>query len=249
MIYIMPYKIGSKSAKLLATELGCLQIKGDKRLSNNSVVINWGNRHTHPITNRRTQAKIFNRPAAVANAADKLLTFNALSHYGVRIPEYTRSSGVAHDWIEDGHLVYGRRYTDSSQGRGIEILTQDDTFISNLPLYTKGIIGGEEYRVHVAFGKVIDYTKKLRRRETDPNEYVRNHENGWVFCREGVLLPPDAAIQSINAIDALGLDFGALDVIVKNNVAYVLEVNSAPGVENTTLYKYVQTFKRALNIL
>lgn len=242
MMYIMPYKIGSKSAKLLATELGCLQIKGDKRLSNNSVVINWGNKHTQPITNRRMPAKIFNSPAAVIKAADKLLTFTALSRYGVRIPECTVTSSVAKQWVEDGSLVYGRRYTDSSQGKGIEILTQDDMFISHLPLYTKGIVGGEEYRVHVAFGKVIDYTKKLKRRGTNPNEYVRNHENGWVFCREGVILPPDAAVQSIKAIDALGLDFGALDVIVKDSVAYVLEVNSAPGIEQTTVLKYKQAF-------
>lgn len=245
MIYIMPYKIGSKSARSLASELRCLQIKGHKRLGNNSVVINWGNQHTHPITNRRTPVKVINHPTAVARAADKVSTFNVLSRSGVRIPEYTTNSYTASDWVSSGNLVYGRRYTNSSQGRGIVVLTQEDAFVSGLPLYTKGIMNGKEYRVHVAFGRVIDFTQKKRRNETTVNEYIRNHENGWVFCREEVIIPPDVAIQSIKAIDALGLDFGAMDVILgRDGKAYVLEVNSAPGIEQTTLKKYVEAFQR-----
>ena len=244
--YILPYKIGSESAKVLAEQLGCLRIKGDKRLPNNSIVFNWGNSEVHPICNNRRPCNLYNIPEAVTRASDKLRTFSVLSNRGVRIPQTTQAGWVAHQWIEEGATVYGRRYTNSSQGKGIHILTQDDYFIDNLPLYTRGIVG-KEYRVHVAFGKIIDFTQKKKRSETEVNEYVRNHSNGWVFAREGVLLPPDAAVQSIKAIDELGLDYGAIDVIVNdNNAAYILEVNTAPGIEGTTLQKYSAAFEEVL---
>jgi glutathione synthase/RimK-type ligase-like ATP-grasp enzyme len=42
----------------------------------------------------------------------------------------------------------------------------------------------------------------------------------------------------------LGLDFGAVDIghrIIDNKV-FVFEVNTAPGIEGTTLQRYVNTF-------
>ena len=44
------------------------------------------------------------------------------------------------------------------------------------------------------------------------------------------------------AIKALGLDFGAVDIIYNEaeDQHYVLEVNTAPGLEGTTLQKYTE---------
>ena len=58
-------------------------------------------------------------------------------------------------------------------------------------------------------------------------------------------LPEDCEKQAVAAVVALGLDFGAVDVVynVKEQKAYVLEVNSAPGLSGTTLDKYVEVFK------
>lgn len=38
----------------------------------------------------------------------------------------------------------------------------------------------------------------------------------------------------IQAVQALGLTYGAVDIIVKDETPYVLEVNSAFGLEGTT---------------
>jgi len=50
----------------------------------------------------------------------------------------------------------------------------------------------------------------------------------------------------VNAVNALGLDFGAVDIVYNNpeRLATVIEVNSAPGMEagSTTLFNYVKAF-------
>jgi hypothetical protein len=89
---------------------------------------------------------------------------------------------------------------------------------------------------------------------TEVNELIRSHHNGWIFARgnarlrhlDGVYKTPIAE-EALIAIEAIGLDFGAVDVIYNNPTrqAFVLEVNSAPGMEagSTTLFNYVNAFK------
>jgi len=63
-----------------------------------------------------------------------------------------------------------------------------------------------------------------------------------VFCRDGIAPCTVRNSISIAAVDALCLDFGAVDIIYNEHEDkyYVLEVNSAPGLEGTTLEKYVE---------
>jgi glutathione synthase/RimK-type ligase-like ATP-grasp enzyme len=46
------------------------------------------------------------------------------------------------------------------------------------------------------------------------------------------------------AIDALGYDFGAVDIIRRRDKLYVLEVNSSPGLEDRKLQLYADYFKQ-----
>ncbi len=89
-------------------------------------------------------------------------------------------------------------------------------------------------------GSVIDYVEKKMKSGVKPeNPYVRNVENGWVFCREDIAVFEDVKALAIEAIRALGLDFGAVDIIrTKKGRNYVLEVNTAVGMEGTTVEKY-----------
>jgi glutathione synthase/RimK-type ligase-like ATP-grasp enzyme len=114
----------------------------------------------------------------------------------------------------------------------------------NAPLYVKYKKKRKEYRVHVFKGQVIDVAEKRRRRKDERpatfDGYVRNLANGWVFCRDSIVKPADLDGLAIAACAALGLDFGAVDVIwnEKENKCYVLEVNTAPGLQGTTLTNY-----------
>lgn len=57
--------------------------------------------------------------------------------------------------------------------------------------------------------------------------------------------------EAIKAVNALGLDFGAVDIVTEKNtgIPYVLEVNTAPGNEGTTTQKYVDSIIEYINTL
>lgn len=100
-----------------------------------------------------------------------------------------------------------------------------------------------EYRYHIAFGKVILPTKKVLADGEEDSSIIRNHQNGkWqqVVCRETERF----SHACIKAISAHGLDFGAVDFINIRGVPFMLEVNTAPGLQvQNRLDAYVRAFK------
>lgn len=240
-LYITPYKMGSESAKMLARGLNCLRVDGSKRLRR-SVVINWGR---SDLVVRGMVTRILSKPEAVRRATNKIEAFRVMKAAGVPLVDWTTDKLTAASWLATD-FVYARMNVSASQGKGIVVVGQDSLRFPDAPLYTRGFNKTHEYRVHVAFGRVIDYSKKKKRDGVEGSSYIKNSENGWVFCREGVVLPESVSSAAIKAVTALGLDFGAVDVLYKerDNKVAVLEVNSAPGIENTTLTKYIEAFKR-----
>ena len=84
--------------------------------------------------------------------------------------------------------------------------------------------------------------KKRRTNTENINSHIRNHANGWVFCREDIKInnKNDLFNQALLACNAANLDFGAVDIIYnqKQKKYYVLEVNTAPGLVGQTIIKY-----------
>ena len=129
-----------------------------------------------------------------------------------------------------------------------------ETILPDAPLYTRGINNHGEYRVHVFDGEVILYQKKSRRVNDDGDVItadgeeadVRNLASNWVY-RTGNLRRLER-IENLakDAVRAVGLDFGAVDIIKdENGDVFVLEVNSAPGLGNQeTLGAYINSFNR-----
>lgn len=243
MLKILPYKIQSESARDLARALGVKRIipGGDYRPGYRTTVVNWGCSEPHFVT-----SNILNRPEAVRLASNKLSTLKTLKEKGVSVPEFTTHAETAKLWQEDGFRVVVRHKLQSHSGQGIQICQPEDE-LPHAPLYTKYTRKDKEFRVHVFKGRAIDWSEKCRRNGAEPvSTLIRNHANGWVFCREGRVIPQFALTNSIEAVAALGLDFGAVDVIVRGDRSWVLEVNTAPGLEGTTLQRYVEAFRRYL---
>ena len=258
-VRILPYKMGSKGATLLAEGLRGIGEKCFKVFPNRGyiprplhTIINWGSGDA-PNWNMEDTRRVLNHPYYVRGASNKLTAFNMMQEAGVSIPEFTEDWQVAQQWLEQEIKVVARHKLQGHSGDGIEIYSLPNTtrINCNAPLYVKYIKKKFEYRVHVFNGVVIDVQQKRKRQEV-PNEdvdyQVRNHANGWVYCRDNLHIPEDLYGNATSAVAALGLDFGAVDIIYNEhqNKSYVLEVNTAPGLEGTTLTKYVEAIREIL---
>jgi len=252
-IRIEPYKAWSGGAKALGQRAGILRATKRQVTKHGDfdTVINWGR------SERRFSGQYINLPENVLRASCKKASMLAFKEAGVPIPEFTTDRSVAQEWVESGGHVIARTLLRASQGRGIALAGPEGSEITAMrqvpaaPLYVRYVKKASEYRVHVAFGEVVDVQQKKRRLEVEDdkvNWQIRNAHNGWVFARDSVVAPDCVLAAAISAVSALGLDFGAVDIgyNVKQNSAAVYEVNTAPGLEGTTLETYYAAFAKRL---
>lgn len=248
-MYIYAYKNGSASAKALAESLGIKRIKHEgAALKAAKVVINWGSsKIDRALPNLE---KIFNKPEAVAIAANKLSTFKTLIRANVNIPSFTTKKEEAKQWLGKSEIV-ARSILTGHSGQGITIVGKEDQELPDAKLYTEYIPKRNEYRIHVFQDKAFFIQRKARKQEVPDEEVnwkVRNLAGGFIFAHKEVDVGEDAKKQAVKAVKALGLDFGAVDIVYneKQQKYYVLEVNTACGLEGTTLEKYCEQFRGAL---
>jgi hypothetical protein len=122
--------------------------------------------------------------------------------------------------------------------------------------YTQLIEKQREYRIWSfrrtvigCYEKLLEYPAKFGRRGR--SREVWNYRNGYAY----IFQRPEQVAENLRelarqAVDAVGLDFGAVDLIVdRQGRGYVLEVNSAPGVEGprqgmTSLVNHIETWAR-----
>lgn len=102
--------------------------------------------------------------------------------------------------------------------------------------FTRWIPRATEYRSWVYRKRhLATYEKRrVRPEESKPWRVGANHRDGYAFLLMNSSLVPEG-IRDIaaRAVDILGLDFGAVDVLKGiDDKLYVLEVNSAPGAES-----------------
>lgn len=246
---LFPYKRGSLSAKALAQSLGVLRVGHNYDAKRRDIIINWGNSRPSNIIQVDHD---LNKHSAIALACNKLKAFNKLNGEGFSyIPDYTIHKSEAESWLQDGHKVYARQTLTGHSGSGIIVVDASD-YLVDAPLYTKATKHKHEYRVHVFKGEVIDIQQKKKRIDySGPSTGIRNHSNGWIYARCNIDPPEQLLDACCNAVNILGLDFGAVDVGYReyDNKVFVFEVNTAPGLTGTTLQKYVNTFNKYLENL
>jgi len=254
-VRIYSYHQASEGSRNLAEAMGIKRLKKEKSKFNPSrgdVIINWGS-GTLPEDILMSGCKILNAPEMVRRVSNKVQAFQLLEGH-CRIPPYTTSVAVARDWVEErGKKVFARTVLNGHSGAGIEIMDPEhpDTWNVRAGLYTQYVPKKDEYRVHIVNGRVID-TQRKGLPENIPrdnvNWMVRNLANGFIFVRnDGRPVPEDVINQAIAAMNRSGLNFGAVDVIWNETQrqAYVLEINTAPGLVGTT----VENYSRALTEL
>lgn len=255
-LVILPYKLGSQSAKSLADSLSTQLNAKVRRVrpdclykpTPRSLIVNYGASQWPAWT--PLSRTWLNKPSAVAVASNKLSAFRRFSEENIACPEWTTSQNQATDWMNLGSLILCRTMLNSHSGRGIILASTDldQRTVLPAPLYVKYKKKRKEFRVHVFNGRVIDVQEKRKARDALDNplrNFIRNHDNGWVFCRDSITCPDGLHSLAVDACRSLGLDFGAADIIwnESENKCYVLEVNTAPGLEGTTLTNYTNAIK------
>jgi glutathione synthase/RimK-type ligase-like ATP-grasp enzyme len=233
---IYPYRQGSSGARALAAALGGLVLRREGsryRPRSGDRIINWGAADM-PLSLMALSP--INHPGCVKDARDKLRTLNLLRAGGVPTVEWTTNKADAEAWLRDG-AVFVRHSLTGQGGSGIEVVPPEHDWLPDAPLYTKLFRARHEYRVHVV-GCATFVVKKRRRAGAERN-VVRNHANGYVYCTNNVVPHPNVLDVGIRAVYALGLKFGAVDVLCTDGgEARVLEINTAPGLEGRTIEFY-----------
>lgn len=250
-VRILPYRQGSKGAKALSLELGgkVLKLEGSKfKPKYEDLIINWGNTKEDTYFGA---AGWINDPSDVVCASNKLNFFKMMSEeHSDIIPQFWEHKN---EIPEESYPVVCRTVLSGHSGDGIVISSGPDSLV-DCSLYTKYIKKKEEYRVHVGrkdgTSIIISLQRKAKRNGFEnPNWQVRNHVNGFVFVRNEVNPPESVLHVAKQALERSGLDFGAVDVIWNEHEqkAYVLEINTAPGLEGTTIKDYGDYFRSIIN--
>lgn len=245
---VLPYKQGSRSAGALAAALGgkVLKLIGSTfKPKAGDVIINWGNTslqdHGYP------HDSMLNHSDKITFASNKLKFFRLLKDTGLTPNFWEKKDDIP----DTAFPIVCRTVLAGHSGDGIHIAYQRDQLVDCL-LYVQYVKKKDEYRIHVGRSYtqngpvIVSVQRKAKKSDAENvNWQVRNHANGFVYVRNEVNPPQRVLDAATAAFEATGLDFGAVDVIdnVHSEKAYVLEINTAPGLEGQTVTDYATYFK------
>lgn len=270
-IKFITYSRRVSAPRELAEVMDCLVLRQENsryRPRFGDTIINWGCSSVPPVLAGHN-LRYLNHPDLVSGSVDKRNALRVMSAAGVAVVENTRDLEEARRWYDRGLVVIQRNQVSGMQGEGIVVC---DPEIGPPPndrgrLWTKYFNRKDEYRVHVCRGEAIDVQKKrlstevrdrlrtlergtaAQRAEASNVYRVRSYPNGWVFCRQNIVCPGRVLQESIRAVSAFGLDFGAVDIGYKrsDSSTRVFEVNTAPGIEGSSIGIYAGALSLAVN--
>lgn len=239
----------SNSVKGIQKELKIKKIKSSNstyRGSPEHTVINWG--CTEFYNHRIYRSNILNKPEHVMEASNKSLFFElqTKSKNPARLVKHTHSLKDVIQWLEEGYDVLARTLLRSHSGKGIVFITEDNiNEYSNCKLFTQYSKKKDEYRLHFFHNDLILIQRKAIKLGEKPKDFrVRTHKAGYIFAIQDLNPPEDVIKQGELAFKNSHLDFGAVDLLWNEHYqeARVVEINTAPGLQGTTLERYCAKF-------
>jgi len=205
----------SVTANRLANELKCIRIKHKTTKPPPGFLVNWGSTSCPKNAGLNPNAPLGN----------KLLELTKLSSSHVPVPPYMHGLPGMTGWL----------------GRSLHHVNGDDLdHCSYADFWTKIVKCSREFRVHSFRGKSIILGE---RKPTTPNHhpFIRTTDKGWDISYPSMKPGQDPiggslriALRSLaaQAVKAVGYDFGAVDIGLKEDGGLVVfEVNSAPGLD------------------
>lgn len=218
MIWIYYCKLGADSAEALCKKINGLGTKAELvwqkdhafEHGKKDLCVNWG------ATCHETNGKWLNRGVF----HNKLKQLKWMHEEGVPTVEFAMQPGEG-KWLA--------RQLKHSDGSDLEQALKKGDY------YVKHVDVKEEYRAHVFKGEILRFSLKMPSEKfLEKGEKINPHfkiGNGWTFSYKNYKdqVPKTLLKAAKDAIDALGYDFGGVDVaLLKNGDPIVFEVNSAP---------------------
>jgi peptidoglycan hydrolase-like protein with peptidoglycan-binding domain len=170
---------------------------------------------------------------AAAGRHNKFQQFQVISQAGVLTPKFY----AAHAVPADARFPLFGRALQHREGKDIMLALQPEDVAlrraAGSNFFTEFVARETEYRIWVYRKRHLATYQKVMQRPEQYKYFGCSYRNGFVFnLVRSEDVPREAVEAAGNAVAALGLDFGAVDVLKgKDGRYYVLEVNTAPGVE------------------
>lgn len=219
MIYVYR-RCNSLSAKALAIALEAVRAKRAPKPQQGDVVVCWGEHFNRPYV------KVLNGTSIKTKFTDARL----LTHAGVE------TVAVA---IDRGNGAWLPRRNNHMGGHDLLQPGKADYWVEKEDIV-------EEYRIHCFLGKSIRAGKKVPMTDGGPvHAWVRTYDAGWRLRYRGFKSTLVMRKLAVEALKALELDFGAVDIGKKaDGKLLVLEVNRAPGIEGRTVDAYANAVRK-----
>lgn len=236
--------IAGKTGRIIGAEMGIPVYKKRDFVPELENVIRWGSTRTLTISGIE-----LNKAEAITRASNKAECRRFLFEKGIPVPKATESD----------FPIIGRT-AKHSQGRGFFFIENEAQLerakVNGAVYFSQFYPKTEEYRVHVAGGRCILMSVK----EGDKSALIWNkRKSGFTFrhLRRSVWLE-DEDLRNVvrtakRTVKALGLDFGAVDVMYGAGEGFapfvVSEVNTSPALSPLAVSKYTKYFAERLGLL
>lgn len=204
---------------------------------------------------RTTKKSVRRQQFLYGQGIDKLTQYRWFEAQEIPALDYTTSQQTAQEWLDSGQTVFARMYLNASCGKGI-IVRQPGAeppfnVMGYAPVYTLYKKKKREFRVHVFKDQVVAVVEKRRKAgwEGVQDTKIRNLANGYVFCQEVLNEPPGLRELAIKAAALSPSDFRGVDIGYneKKDELFVIEINSAPGIQGSNIGKYLEAIVKCLN--
>lgn len=201
---------------------------------------------------------VLNQARSIMLASHKFAALTRLREAAIPTVPFHRSWAEALDAAGGGGIILGRSFS-GMQGRDIHVYDPHQTCGSRYPAaptrlhewFSIYMQPTREVRIHVVGSTIIRYQGKYHDipEHGERNPFVRNYLTGYRYRTPSGDLRSQRRDIAIESIRALGLDFGAVDMLLfgYERDAVVLEVNTAPSCSPMTLSAYARALERRVS--
>jgi hypothetical protein len=211
-------------------------------------------------------------PSAALNSLETAIDNGSLSLPCVGFHEYHKGKPVFCWTKEDLSKVLGKKKTKKDEGnlhyfrsllQGTEYrvhVFRDEALCAETKILSKDPVEATAKSLFARLSKRAKTDKKsLKATEQElhwvvgelasdltrgPSHMQKSVQHGWELVPTDLdAVPADIISAAINALDAAGLDMGAVSVVHEENSAVVTNIISAPGLDDAQLLFYVEAIK------